>query len=932
MGGLPTTGEGISGAVLGYAVLPGQNGWQAIKDLTSADNPLAHLQIAHAAATLVATAGPYVLLVLLVPAVLIILYAAKVIIRAFAALFGKLHTAPEQDSRQFYELTFPQGVDKPAFATSQLYTVIREATTESPKPGFRRRNRVTVSLELAASRSEGIRYIVSAPASCAEVICGALKSYLPALKIRRSSDYLSPARGAYYAAKEFRLSAEFALPLKFQGDWDVHDPVAYLTGQMTQLAPDELVALQVTISPAEPHAHPSMRRRTNQLMTLIVAGLPISPELTSDPSPNSVLAIAQGLLLRSLLSLLEFVAFALRKLLTGASHSNSTQIPATQTQPSPYELELSQLVKTKLEAPMFEASVRICALADSQAAASTRVKAVATSFALFRSPHQSLTSLDPTTGASASMSSTAFPRRKLAHTKHRGHLFLAAAELADLYHFPSSATRTAGLSGDRSPVLEVPRSLSAGTADLDVLIGVNGTGRHQVPVGMTLDQRRRHTYIIGKTGTGKTTMLTSSIYQDMVAGHGMAVLDPHGDMFHELLRYIPYNRRDDVVVFDPSDRQWPIGLNLLDPGIAFGSEDEARDQITSSVVSVFQKMSNEARWGDRMEQYLRNATMTALYTDKPTLYTIQRLLTEKTYQQRVAQGLADPVLRQFWLKDMSNYLQAQLAAATAPLTHRLGQFMTSKMSRHILLQQETSLRIQEIMDSGKILLVNLSKGELGEDYSAFFGTVLVSLIWTAAYQRTKVAPSARRDFFVYVDEFQNFATPRFAEITSEGRKFRVSLIASHQNVAQIGDSAVLKVLTGNASTLISLAASPDDEAVILPYMAPEVRRGDILNLPPHHFYMKTHGAISESAYSGQTVPLGARGSAVTAAAVVAASRTAYATPKQTVERKLEALLSPDRPPGADTKPNFTPIQPTAQALAPSHMTQQTPAAIPIVRM
>ncbi|MFI5240785.1 MAG: TraM recognition domain-containing protein [Candidatus Saccharimonadia bacterium] len=267
-----------------------------------------------------------------------------------------------------------------------------------------------------------------------------------------------------------------------------------------------------------------------------------------------------------------------------------------------------------------------------------------------------------------------------------------------------------------------------------------------------------------------------------------------------------------------------------------------------------------------------------------------------TMQSAVAKTLKDPVLRQFWQKEFALMGGMQLSNVTQPLTNRLGHFITTKMSRHILMQEKSSLRIADIMNEGKILLVNLSKGDIGEDQSSFFGTIITSFIWMAAFQRTKIPESKRQDFFLYVDEFQNFATPRFAEITSEGRKFRVSLIVSHQNIAQIEDKSILKVMAGNAHTIISLKASPDDEAFILPFMKPVVERGDIVNLAPYHFFMKTTADESEDAFSGMTVPLDVVGSDTVRDEVIAYNQEQYGTSKKMVEAYMEELFMPEKTP------------------------------------
>jgi hypothetical protein len=268
---------------------------------------------------------------------------------------------------------------------------------------------------------------------------------------------------------------------------------------------------------------------------------------------------------------------------------------------------------------------------------------------------------------------------------------------------------------------------------------------------------------------------------------------------------------------------------------------------------------------------------------------MQRLLTDKTYQRAVARDLNDPILKQFWDKEFKLMGTMQMATATAPLTHRLGHFITSKMSRHILLQGKSTISMSEIMNDGKIMLVNLAKGDVSEDQSSFFGTLLLSFMWMAAYQRTKIPEKQRRDFFVYVDEFQNFATPQFGDIMSEGRKFHISLTVSHQNIAQIEDKDLIKIVAGNAGTIICLKASPQDEEFILPHMRPEVEKGDIVNLAPYHFYMKVTGDEAEDAFSGQTIRSDEDGEDYSDD-VIAASREQYARPKAEVVKEIESLM------------------------------------------
>lgn len=848
-----------------------------------------------------------VVVVLFFVAELVLLYALLcgvfVFLQNIPALFRMLLRACGRGEKSipqtFLELTFPADTDKSAFATEQLHILLRGMVKYY---GFWDRlaaRKKPYSLELVGTNDDGIRFVLMVPSSETDIVRRNLLSFLPGLKVQQVTDYALTLRDEDTQVVELRLGSDFILPLKDHKALEEHDLIAYLSGHMTKLAPDELVAFEIVAAPVLRSTHHRVTRRQQHIEGRLASGKEVWSKTKQQrtglgnliwlfwyPPLWFVSSVARviGAIFDTILSVL----------------SSDHTLPAfmqsgrdKQRSDDPYGQEMSKLIKGKLDQQLYEVTMRILVSSPDGATHYSRINALVEAFKPFRNSYQSI-------GVRPAIP-VLFPGRKnLERFKRRQfsphHLsqqtVLSSSELADIYHFPNTnMAKTEGFVKSRSRELAAPRSIRRSDAELDVLVGVNHHGGTIQPVGMTLEQRQKHTYVIGKTGTGKTTMLTSMIYQDMVNGKGLAVLDPHGDMFRELLTIVPEHRRKDVVVFDPSDREHPLGLNLLDPGIDFTSEDDKHEWITSMLLSVFERLADEKQWGPRMEHNLRNAALTALQLPGSNLYTIQRLLTEKSYQREVAKQLKDPILRQFWAKEFKLLGTMQLANATAPLTHRLGHFITTKMSRHILLQEKTTLRITDIMNEGKILLVNLSKGDIGEDQSFFFGTVLTSLIWMAAYQRTKIPEKERRDFFLYVDEFQNFATKQFTDITSEGRKFRISLIASHQNVAQIEDKSILKIVAGNAHALICLKAGPDDEAFILPFMAPEVQKGDIVNLTPHHFYMKTTSDESEDAFSGETVPLDVEGSDTTAKAVTGSSRKLYGTPKKKVEAYLEMLLA-----------------------------------------
>jgi len=782
----------------------------------------------------------------------------------------------------FLEITPPVDTKIQNVSNTQLFNLIMGLLEQKSWKDKLTFQQISASFEIVSRKETGIQFIIRTPKSYASTFEKTLRAYSPDLKIKHIKEYIPQTFSNNVKVLELAQQKHFCLPLSEQADLNKHDPLAYLTSNMSRLKEGELLSLQVVLRPLIHSNRFGLKREHGRLKKVLWRNTHIDWSQNTQTQRTAkvfvqVLEFVTHVIMVPILFLAEFVS------------GNETKFPITSTkfEPSPADVEFSELSKVKLSSPLFEASIRTLLIVSNNQMIE-REKGLRSSFMSYRH----------TCGQTLTVKRNFFgvisQRIKLWKFKHRvgGSLVLTPSEIGALYHFPfTTDVHAEDLSRVRSRELPAPLSFKKENPELDIVLGSNDYADCQTPIGVTLEQRRKHMYVIGKTGTGKTTLLKSSIYQDMVNGKGLAVFDPHGDMFHELLKLVPENRKNDVIVFDPSDRQWPIGLNILAPGVKFQDKEDEEEWITSSVLAVFAKMTAKEYWGPRMEHILRNTTLTALQTENPSLWTLQRLLTDKSFQKKTAASLEDPVLKQFWNKEFALLGKMQLSSVTAPLTQRLGHFITAKMSRHILLQEKSTISISQIMDEGKILLVNLAKGDLGEDQSFFFGTILTSIIWMAAYQRTKIPENKRRDFFLYVDEFQNFATPRFSEITSEGRKFRIGLIASHQNIAQVEDQSILKVVAGNANTIICLKASPDEEKFILPFMEPEVEKGDILNLAPYHFYMKVSNEASENAFSGVTVPLDISPSNEIEKAVLDHSREKYATPRDEVDEYLEMIFT-----------------------------------------
>ena len=808
------------------------------------------------------------------------------------------------------EITPPSRTEKTAYTTTQLFStfhgLINAQTMLDKLLGKKQR----LSFEIVSTKNEGIRYLLRTTPDQVNNVKKNLTTYLSDVSIKTVDDYLSKDFGKTkdYQTQivEYRLGKSFAFPLQKQNQLDEHDPVGYITGMMTKLSPNELISFQIVLST-------TITSEVDRIKNIIRNNGDVLKYLNS-PSYHFVLRLIFGLV-TLLTTVIKGVGGALISVINEAqagpdqirrmraydleSKMREKTFKSTVKVFDPHEQEVIQSIQGKIAQPLFQSSIKLLVIAKDKQELKERISGFSSSLSTFSVINYQSLRVKKSVFNLKKIKAWMFEKRLISIFTPRNDRYaqlLSSSEMSDLFHFPfTKVTRTEGLVKNRSRELPAPLSLKKSDANFDVIIGENQYGGEVVPIGITLEQRLKHMYIIGKTGMGKTTLITSAIYQDMLNDKGLVVFDPHGDMIHELLKVIPKNRRKDVIYFDPSDREWPIGLNLLSPGIKFSNIEDEHDWITSSVLAVFKKLADEKHWGPRMEHILRNATLTALLTPNPNIYTIQRLLTDKSYQRKIALTLKDPVLKQFWQKEFALMGNMQLSSVTAPLTQRLGNFISSKMSRHILLQDRSGISISQIMNEGKILLINLSKGDLGEDQSFFFGTILTSFIWMAAYQRTKIPESERKDFFIYVDEFQNFATPQFSEISSEGRKFHISLIASHQNISQIKDKDILKGVAGNANTIVCFKDSPDDEAFILPFMDPEVEKGDIVNLAPYKFFMKVTTDESEEAFSGKTVPIDVTSSKKTRDEIISYTRQHFATPRAKVEQYLEKLFEEDEP-------------------------------------
>jgi len=411
---------------------------------------------------------------------------------------------------------------------------------------------------------------------------------------------------------------------------------------------------------------------------------------------------------------------------------------------------------------------------------------------------------------------------------------LNVEELATIFHLPNQSVATPNIYWVKSRKLEPPVDLPEPKGELAddlTMIGKTNFRGIRKTFGIKTVDRGRHMYIIGKTGMGKTTLLENMIFSDIMSGKGVAVIDPHGDLAESVLNFVPSNRTNDVILFDPSDRDFPIAFNMLE------SKDPALNTIIASgLVGIFKKIYADS-WGPRLEHILRNTILSLLHYPNTTMLGITRILQDKDFRRKVVRKLEDPILKGFWEKEFEPMQDRMKIEAISPIMNKVGQFLSSPIVRNIVGQPKSTVNLRFAMDKKKIIIVNLSKGKLGEDNSSLLGAMLITKFQIDAMSRADVTEKERVPFYLYVDEFQNFATDSFATILSEARKYKLNLTMANQYIAQMPDE-VRDAVFGNVGTILAMQIGFDDAEYMSQQYGEEVLPADLVSLSKYTAYTR----------------------------------------------------------------------------------------------
>ncbi len=545
---------------------------------------------------------------------------------------------------------------------------------------------------------------------------------------------------------------------------------------------------------------------------------------------------------------------------------------------SALEQSVVEAIEEKTRHPGFEVLIRIVASGNNALRAQAILGNLIAAFALFDAPVLNGLNFKPAKHIEQFV--TAFIFRFFPPTEAK--LILNSIELATVFHLPDDQfTHTSQVERQHAKQVEAPSKLPTE----GLLFGYNQFRGLKKEIHLTDEDRRRHVYIVGQTGTGKSTILKQLIVQDMLAGKGLAFIDPHGDASEELLAMVPKSRTEDIIYFSPGEPDFPLCLNLFEYRTA-----EQKDFLIQEAINMLYRLydpQHQGIIGPIYEHWFRNAAL-ALMSDPSgaTFIEIPKLFLDRQFMRDKLQHVTDPTVLDFWNKEMVQTSEARRGEILGWFVSKFGAFASNEMMRNIIGQVNSSFDLRDVMDNGKILIANLSKGRLGELNSMLLGMIFVMKFQAAAMSRADVPENSRRDFTLYVDEFQNFSTDSFATILSEARKFRLSLVVANQYISQL-DESVRDAVFGNTGTIVSFRCSPNDADFLIKHFAPAFEARDLVNLPNFEAAVKVMlRGIPSQPFSMAIAPPLAAANTHLALALKQLSAAKYGTPRGEVERTI----------------------------------------------
>ncbi len=632
-----------------------------------------------------------------------------------------------------------------------------------------------LSFEIVA-KQEDIRFFVSVPRKKMDLVEKQIHGAYPGADIKEVDEYNIFTEEGKVAFTALRLKGSDYMPIRIYRDLPV-DPLSTITSIMAKMREGEAAAVQILIQPTG-----GKWRKLGRSYIAHVKKTEANPEKASFKVDQKTL----------------------------------------------------ESVEQKTTKPGFNTVIRLVVCSPSKEAADLHLSNLKSAFEQFASDHNSFTKVR-------------LPLKKMFMVDFIYRYFpvsvfnipwfsqfsvLNSDELATIFHLPNKSIETAHifwLNAKRAPApSQIPNS--------GLFLGISKYRGVERPIYVGDDDRRRHVYVIGKTGTGKSQLLEEMVMQDINSGKGLGVVDPHGDLITGILQRIPPERAEDVIYFDPADTERPMGLNMLE-----ATSEEQKHFVVTSIVGLMYKLYDPMKTGiigPRFEHAIRNAMLTVMAEPGNTFIEVVRVLTDSAFVQELLPKVQDPIIRRYWTDQIAQTADFHKSEVLDYIVSKFGRFVTNKLMRNIIGQSESSFSFRKIMDEGKILLCNLSKGALGEENSNFLGLILVPRILISALSRQEIPEEQRRDFYLYVDEFQNFATPDFAQILSEARKYKLNLTVANQFIGQM-DEEVKNAVFGNVGTVAAFRVGVTDANYLQHEFQPTFNETDLINIDKYNAYVKT---------------------------------------------------------------------------------------------
>lgn len=653
-----------------------------------------------------------------------------------------------------------------------------------------------ISFEVVAMSGD-IRFYCFCPKKDAAYITNIIYAAYPEADIQETQQYLVKD-GLQIAEGCVRLNGPDYAPIRTY-ETMVVDPLNALLNAIGTLEKDELVSIQTLVTPVDEGWRSKAYSFLNSLKQDI-----LSPGGDQLSETTSLIASS----------------------ITGSEGKSQPEIKTL-------DKELYLDVERKMSRPGFKVSIRVLVAAASASKAQTVLDNVSHSYSIFDEPPLTKFVLHNSRLSRFNFISNFFLRMSSLFDLpfHRLHFYANTIELATLFHFPGEEIETphiVWLSGKHAPApSNIPLS--------GILLGTNSYRGVDKPIYIKDEDRKRHMYIVGQTGTGKTEFLKHLILEDIKAGNGVCFIDPHGDAAEDILGKIPAERIKDTIYWDPSDVNYPFGLNIMEAG-----NDEEKNKIINSFIAMLYKMydpSHVGIMGPLIERAIRNVMLTAMEEKENTLVEVLRLLTSPEFASKKIPLIKDKLVKTYWTEELAHTNDFHKSETLGYFVSKFDRFVTDKLIRNIIGQSTSSFDFKDIMNNKKILIINLSKGKLGEENSKFLGLLLIPKILLAAMSRANLAEKERNEFYLYVDEFQNFATPDFAEIMSEARKYGLSLTVAHQYMSQIEED-IRNAIIGNVGTICAFRIGADDAKYLVPQFQPICNEYDLTNSSIGNIYIK----------------------------------------------------------------------------------------------